>query len=42
MTVIERGIKQKLLAALDCTIEDLTAERLVDLLVDAFQARIKK
>jgi hypothetical protein len=34
--------KQKLLDALDCTLEDLSEDRLLDLLLDAYAAKKKK
>lgn len=34
----QEKIKDKLLAALDCCLSDLTAECLVDILIDAYQA----
>ena len=34
-----RSVKQKLLRALDCLLDDISEERLVDILLDAYKAK---
>lgn len=36
------SIKEKILSALDCALEDITEDRLIDILLDAYQAKTQQ